>query len=333
VRPNVVLIGAMYDPDAEKLLEQHTTVSRVDDTADLATLGPVLAGAHGLAVRYPARITAEVLAAAPNLLAILSSGRGVDNIDIDAASAAGVVVANNPGLGGKPVSEHALGLLLMIARDLPAVCRDGMAGAWDKRLTTRRVELDGNVLGIVGCGNVGSTVARRASAGFNMRVLAYDPYVPAERMREVDATKVNDFGELLAAADFVTAHPELNTETERMFDDEAFRLMKPGSYFVNTSRGRVVDTDALVRALRGGHLAGAALDVYDEEPPPPNSPLLTLDNLVLTAHVADFTVETKRALAMSAANQLLAAMRGEQPPHLLNPQVWEQVARRHAALA
>lgn len=331
MRLNVVLVGAMYHPDAEALLEKHFAVTRIAED-DLPALPRALREAHGLAVRYPAQITAGVVDAAPDLLAILSSGRGVDNIDIPAATRAGVVVANNPGLGGKPVSEHALGLLLMITRDLTAVARDGMPGAWDKRLTTRRVELTGATLGIVGCGNVGGWMARRASAGFGMRVLAYDPYVSAEQMAQVGATKVDELTELLAEADFVTCHPELNDETDGMFDDATFANMKPGAYFVNTSRGGVVRTDALVRALRSGHLSGAALDVYDQEPPPADSPLLRLDNLVLTAHVADFTEQTKHALAMSAAGQLVTALHGEPPPHPLNPQVWDLVATRRSRI-
>jgi D-3-phosphoglycerate dehydrogenase/(S)-sulfolactate dehydrogenase len=331
MRLNVVLAGAMYHPDAEALLEQHCEVHRID-ADDLPSLPPVLGEAHGMVVRYPARITPEVLDAAPNLLAILSSGRGVDNIDIPAASKAGVVVANNPGLGGKPVSEHALGLLLMITRDLAAVARDGIEGAWEKRLSTRRVELTGGTLGIIGCGNVGGWVARRASAGFLMRVLAYDPYVPAEKLAEVGATKLDDLGELLAESDFVTCHPELNDETRGMLNDVTFGQMKRGAYFVNTSRGAVVQTDALVRALRSGQLAAAALDVYEEEPLPADSPLTRLDNVVLSSHVADFTVQTKHALAMSAATQLLTALRAEQPPHPLNPEVWDRVVRRHPAL-
>ncbi|WP_229400833.1 hydroxyacid dehydrogenase [Micromonospora okii] len=329
MRLNVLLVGAMYHQEAEALLEEHFTVSRIE-ADELPGLPAALRRAHGLAVRYPAQITEDVLAAAPELLAVLSSGRGVDNIDIPAATRAGVVVANNPGLGGKPVSEHALGLLLMITRDLGAVARDGMAGAWTKRLTTRRVELTGGTLGIVGCGNVGGWVARRASAGFRMRVLAYDPYVSAEQMEQVGATKVDDLADLLAEADFVTCHPELNDETDGMFDDDTFGRMKRGAYFVNTSRGGVVRTDALVRALRSGHLSGAALDVYDEEPPPADSPLLKLDNVVLSAHVADFTVQTTHALAMSAARQLVTALNGEPPPHPLNPQVWNRVTAKRS---
>jgi D-3-phosphoglycerate dehydrogenase/(S)-sulfolactate dehydrogenase len=331
MRLNVLLVGAMYHREAESLLEEHFRVTRIE-ADELPGHPAALREAHGLAVRYPAQITAEVLDAAPELLAVLSSGRGVDNIDIPAATRAGVVVANNPGLGGKPVSEHALGLLLMITRDLSAVARDGMSGAWDKRLTTRRVELTGGTLGIVGCGNVGGWMARRASAGFQMRVLAYDPYVTAEQMAQVGATKVDKLDELLAEADFVTCHPELNDETDGMFDDATFGMMKPGAYFVNTSRGGVVRTDALVRALRSGHLSAAALDVYDQEPPPPDSPLLRLDNLVLSAHVADFTVQTTHALAMSAARQLVAALNGEPPPHPLNPEVWDRVAARRSTI-
>lgn len=331
MRPNVVLIGSMYAAEAEKLLEQHADVRRVDDSDREAVIA-ALADAHGLVARYPVRIDREVLAAAPRLLAVLSSGRGVDNIDIEAATEAGVVVANNPGLGGKPVSEHFFGLLLMATRGLAAVHRHGNRAAWDGRLTTHRVELTGKTLGIVGLGNVGGWTARRAHGGFLMRVLAYDPYVTAEKMAEAGATKVERLEDLLAASDFVTAHPELNDETEHMFNDDAFQQMKQGAYFVNTSRGRVVDTPALVRALRSGHLAGAALDVYEDEPLGDDSPLLELDNLVLSAHIADFTVETKRALALNAAHQLIAALDGKQPPSALNPDVWARVAERRREL-
>ncbi|MCD0485889.1 NAD(P)-binding domain-containing protein [Streptacidiphilus sp. ASG 303] len=331
MRPTVVLIGSMYAPEAEELLEQHAVVRRVDDQDRSAVLAAV-AEAHGVVARYPARIDAELIAAAPNLVAVLSSGRGVDNIDLDAATAAGVVVANNPGLGGKPVSEHALGLLLMVTRGLTAISRNGIEKAWDARLTTHRVELTGKVLGIIGLGNVGGWMARRAHGGFLMRVLAYDPYVSAEKMAEVGAEKVETLEELLSRADFVTCHPELNDETEYMFDDKAFAQMKPGAYFMNTSRGRVVDTAALARALRSGHLGGAALDVYEDEPLAADSPLLDIENLVLSAHIADFTVETKRALALSAATQLLSALEGKQPPAVLNPDAWGRAAERRRAL-
>lgn len=331
MRPNVVLIGSMYAAEAEELLEEHADVRRVDDQ-DREAIGKALADAHGVVARYPARIDRELLADAPRLLAVLSSGRGVDNIDIGAATEAGVVVANNPGLGGKPVSEHALGLLLMVTRGLTAMTRDGVETAWQNRLTTRRVELTGKTLGIVGLGNVGGWMARRAHGGFLMRVLAYDPYVSAEKMAEVGAVKVETLEQLLHEADFVTAHPELNDETEGMFNDKTFAQMKSGAYFLNTSRGRVVDSDALVRALRGGHLAGAALDVYEDEPLPADSPLLDIENLVLSAHIADFTVETKRALALSAAGQLIGALRGEQPASALNPDVWGRVAERRREL-
>ncbi|MCS0639656.1 hypothetical protein NX801_29270 [Streptomyces sp. LP05-1] len=331
MRPNVLLIGPMYAAEAEELLERHAHVRRVDDSDRAAVLAAV-ADAHGLVARYPARVDRELLAAAPHLLAVLSSGRGVDNIDIAAATEAGVVVANNPGLGGKPVSEHFFGLLLSLTRNLTAVHRHGNRAAWESRLTSHRVELTGKTLGIVGLGNVGGWTARRAHGGFLMRVLAYDPYVPAEKMAEVGATKVERLEELLAASDFVTAHPELNDETEHMFSDKTFEQMKRGAYFVNTSRGRVVDTDALVRALRAGRLAGAALDVYEDEPLADDSPLLQFDNVVLSAHVADFTVETKRALAMNAATQLVTALDGTQPPSALNPDVWGRVAERRREL-
>src|SRR5882724_3919590 len=145
MRPTVVLLGALYDPAAEAHIAESAAVVRVDPD-DSAAIADALTRAHGLIARYPAKITAELLAGAPNLVVVLSSGRGVDNIDIPAATEAGVVVANNPGLGGRPVSEHALGLMIMISRDLAAVTRHGIAGAWERRLTTRRVELADSVL-------------------------------------------------------------------------------------------------------------------------------------------------------------------------------------------
>ncbi|OLR92238.1 NAD(P)-dependent oxidoreductase [Actinokineospora bangkokensis] len=331
MRPTVVILGELYDPAAEDHIAEHAELVKVDPD-DAAAVAAALPRAHGLIAKYPAPITAEVLAAAPNLVAVLSSGRGVDNIDIPAATAAGVVIANNPGLGGRPVSEHALGLMITISRDLHAVTRLGIEGAWERRLTTTRVELADSTLGIVGLGNVGSNMAHRAARGFGMTVLAYDPYVSAEEMAEHGATKVDDLFEMLGQADFVTCHPEMNDETEHMFDDAAFAAMKPGAYFVNTSRGRVVDTDALVRALRSGHLAAAAMDVYEEEPLDPASPLLGMDNVALTAHVADFTVQTKTALAFSAATKVLGALAGEVPPSALNPQAWDAADRRRKEL-
>lgn len=330
MRPIVSLLGSLYDPSAEALLGEHAHVRRANPD-DPAAVAEALADAHGVIVRYPTKITPKLITGAPNLLAILSSGRGVDNVDILSATAAGVIVANNPGFGAQPVSEHTLGLLITVARNLGEVTRHGIGEAWKRRSANHRVELGGKVLGIVGCGSIGSAVAHRASAGLGMRVLAYDPYVPAERMAEVGAAKVHDFAELLGQSDFITAHPELNDETRGMFDDEAFALMKAGAYFVNTSRGKVVKTNALIHALRSGHLAGAALDVYEEEPLPANSPLFEMDNVVLTAHVAALTVETKRTLSFSAVTKLLGALRGEQPPSALNPEVWPTVMRRISA--
>lgn len=333
MKPVVALLGSMYDPDAEALLAAHTDLRRVEsDDAD--GIRHAVAEAHGIVAKYPVKIDSNLISGAPHLVAVLSSGRGVDNIDIEAATAAGVIVANNPGLGGPPVSEHTLGLLIMLTRDLDAVERYGIDGAWDRRLTTRRVELGGAVLGIVGLGNVGSSVARLASAGFGCRVLSYDPYVSAETMAECGAVKVAELSELLGQADFVTLHPELNEETEHMFNDETFAQMMPGSYFVNASRGKVVDTEALVRALQSGHLGGAALDVYEEEPLAADSPLLQLDNVVLSAHIADFTVQTKRKLAFSAATKLLEALSGTQPASTLNPLAWPlSESRRQELLA
>lgn len=325
-RPVVAAIGELYDPAGTELLQRHVDLVTLDGSRPT---GPI----HGILPRYPGQVTAQLIAACPELLAVAASGRGVDNIDVTAATAAGVLVANNHGVGSWSVAEHTIGLMLALTRSYGPVFRAGLAHAWRIRMDLPRVDLRGRTLGIVGCGNVGSEVARRASLAFGMRVLAYDPYVDAGRLAEVNAEKVDDLHELLAASDIVTLHPELNAETTRMFDDERFAQMRTGAYFLNISRGKVVVTDALIRALRSGKLAGAALDVYDPEPPPPDSPLATMPNVLLTPHVADMTVEIRRALALSTAEQMLQMLAGQRPTNLVNPDAWDRFVARYPAVA
>jgi phosphoglycerate dehydrogenase-like enzyme len=331
IRPVIALFGGMYDPDAEDFLAAHADLRRIEDPVSGNGGCADLRAVHGIVVRYPNQVSSEFFESAPSLLGVVASGRGVDRIDIDGATRAGIAVANNPGYGGRSVAEHTLGLILMLTRDLNSCARDGYRTAWARRLDTRRIELSGRTLGIVGCGNVGGTLAGMAR-GLGMDVLAYDPYKSAAHIQAAGAAKVGDLVTLLAASDIVSLHPELNAETTGMINAAALSAMRRGAYLVNASRGTVVDTVALICALRSGYLAGAALDVYDPEPLPADSPLLSLPGVVLTPHVADMTRDARQALAASAARQVLAIVAGDRPPHLVNPQVWDRVAARRAAL-
>jgi D-3-phosphoglycerate dehydrogenase/microcystin synthetase protein McyI len=192
------------------------------------------------------------------------------------------------------------------------------------------LELEGKTLGVVGFGEVGTETARKAIAAFGMRVLAYDPYVPAEVMRRVGVEPSGTLDALLEAADVVTLHPELTAETRGMIDLPQLRRMKRSAFLVNTSRGKVVVQSALVRALTERWIAGAALDVYEDEPMGPDSPLYTLDTLLLTPHVAGLSREAVEGMSLSAARQVLQALSGERPPHLLDPAAWPAAAARAA---
>jgi phosphoglycerate dehydrogenase-like enzyme len=266
---------------------------------------------------------------------VASSGRGTDAIDIEAATRRGVAVVNNPGFGPRPVSEAAMALMLALAKRLfasDAWMRKGEGWSYRTDLT-QFLELEGKVLGIVGFGAIGREMARKATTAFHMHVLAYDPYVPAEEMAALGVRKTDSLEELLASADIVSMHPELNAETRGMIGERELRRMKPTAYLINTARGKVVQEAALVRALREGWIAGAALDVYEDEPMGAGSPLYALDNIILLPHVAGLTLEAVEGMSLSAARQVLQALAGECPPHILNRAAWPAAAARAKAAA
>ncbi|MEK7864047.1 MAG: NAD(P)-dependent oxidoreductase, partial [Chloroflexota bacterium] len=293
------------------------------------------AAAHGLAARYPHKVDDALLAAAPKVGIVACSGRGTDAIDIDAATRRGVAVVNNPGFGPRPVSEAAFALILALAkRLLPSDAWMRRGEGWKHRSDlTQFMELAGKTLGIVGLGQIGTETARKAIAAFNMKVLAYDPHVPASKAEKLGATKVDSLDTLLAESDVVSMHPELNAETLGMIGEPQLRRMRRTAFLVNTARGKVVQEAALVRALRERWIAGAALDVYEDEPMGTGSPLYGLDNILLTPHVAGLTPEAVEGMSLCAARQILQALAGERPPHILNRDAWPAAAARARAAA
>lgn len=265
-----------------------------------AELTAELRDADALIVRSATRVTAALLAAAPQLRVVGRAGAGTDNIDVDAATERGILVLNTPGSNAVSVAEHTLALMLALARRIPQLNTALHAGRWEKA-GAAGIELRGKTLGLVGFGRVGTEVARRARA-LEMRVIVSDPYISTEVAAEAGA-ELLPFADLLAQADFVSLHASLSATTEKMINRDSLLRMKCGAYLVNTARGELVDEAALAEALRSGHLAGAALDVFCEEPPR-NSPLLGLPNVIVTPHVAGSTAEAQEEVGWLIAQQV-----------------------------
>jgi D-3-phosphoglycerate dehydrogenase / 2-oxoglutarate reductase len=260
-----------------------------------------LAAADALIVRSATRVSAELLEAAPSLRVVGRAGAGVDNIDVDACTRRGILVMNTPGSNSVSVAEHTFALLLALARMVPRLDAAIHAGRWEKGGALGN-ELRGKTLGLIGLGRVGFSVARRAQA-FEMRVLACDPYVRSEVAREEDVAMV-PLDDLLSRSDVISLHASLAPETEKIINTATLAKMKRGAWLVNTARGELVDEPALADALRSGHLAGAALDVFAAEPPK-DSPLAALPNVVATPHVAGSTVEAQEEVGVLIAEQMV----------------------------
>ncbi|MGO4303600.1 hydroxyacid dehydrogenase [Cupriavidus sp. RAF12] len=275
-------------------------------------------------------VTAELLARCPHLLAVSSSGSGCDTIDIDACTAAGVAVMNQAGGNADSVAEMAVGLMLSVMRRIPESDRRMKSHTTGSREDLMGHELRGRTLGLVGVGHAGSRAAALGRA-FGMRVIGYDPYLDSAEMAKRGAEFVS-FDELLRTADIASLHCPRDASTLGMMNAEAFAAMRPGSVFVSTARGGIHDEAALYAALSSGHLAGAGLDVWDQEPPPPGHPLLTLENVVATFHTAGVTHDARRRNATLAATQIVDLLAtGEKPERLVNPEVWPRARQRMEA--
>jgi D-3-phosphoglycerate dehydrogenase len=275
-------------------------------------------------------VTAELLARCPHLLAVSSSGSGCDTIDIAACTRAGVAVMNQAGGNADSVAELALGLMLAVLRRIPesdALLRSAKRGFSREDLMGH--ELRGRTLGLVGVGEAGRRVAALGRA-FGMQVLGVDPALDAAQMAARGAEAVA-LDELLRRADIVSLHCPRDASTLGLLDAEAFAMMRPGSIFVSTARGGIHDEAALYAALASGHLGGAGLDVWDQEPPPADHPLLQLPNVVATFHTAGVTHEARRNNATLAATQIVKLLAdGQRPARLVNPEVWPQASARIA---
>ena len=261
-----------------------------------------LADADALVVRSAVQVNADVLSKAPKLRVIGRAGVGVDNVDLDAATAAGVLVMNTPGGNAASVAEHALALMLAMARHIPQANASTRSGKWEKKKFLGS-ELRGKTLGIVGLGSIGREVVKRARA-FEMRILARDPYVTSQIAHDLGVELVS-LDELYAGSDYITLHVSLTPETEHMLSRDAFAKMKPGVRIVNCARGELVDDDALREAIESGKVAGAALDVFETEPPPAGYPLFALEPVIATPHIGGSTEEAQEIVGVRIAEQIV----------------------------
>ncbi len=294
---------------SDQLAEQGLQILRAHPEFDVdvklglapSALASIIAGYDALIIRSATKVTREVIDAASNLRVIGRAGVGVDNVDLEAATRRGIVVMNSPLGNTVTTAEHTIAMMMAVARHIPAADRALREGRWD-RSRFIGVELCNKVLGIIGLGNIGRVVADRA-LGLKMHVIASDPILTSEAASKLGVELVS-LDELLARADFITIHTPLTPETRGMIGQAAFQKMKPGVRLINCARGGIVDEQALVDALRSGKVAGAALDVFSQEPLPPDHPLLSFPNVVVTPHLGAATDEAQTQVAIDIAQQV-----------------------------
>lgn len=309
----VLVTEPLSDRGLDLLREEH----EVDVRTELAGGGltEAISGYDALVVRSQTKVDAAVVEAGTNLKVIARAGIGLDNVDVEAATRQGVMVVNAPQSNILSAAEHTMALLLALARNVPQADAALRAGRWDRE-RFQGVELHGKTLGIVGLGRVGTMVAQRALA-FGMRLIAYDPYVSRDRARELSIELMPDLGALLVQSEFVTIHLPRTPETEGLIGRQELGLMKEGARIVNTARGGIVEEAALVEALEGGRLGGAALDVFSEEPVTEH-PLFGLPNAVVTPHLGASTREAQDKAGAAIAEMVRLALRGEFVPYAVN---------------
>jgi D-3-phosphoglycerate dehydrogenase / 2-oxoglutarate reductase len=310
----------MLHSSGEEMLGQVTelvTVGTADSAAVIAA-GPAAA----LIARGPARVGADVFDALPELAVVSATGSGADCFDIAAATERGIPVLHHPGVAPVPVAEYVIAALLVLNKRLrlaDTFLRAG--GSWEPKDRFAGVDAADGTIGIIGFGAIGREVARRAHLGLGMRVLAHDPGKTAELFAAHHATGTG-LDELLSQSDVVSLHVPLRPATRRLIGARELGLMQRSAILINTARGGVVDEGALVAALREGQIAGAALDVFDPEPPSAANPLFALPNTLLTPHIAGLTGSAQARLSQNIASELERALRGQRPAHLVNPSAW-----------
>ena len=316
----LIWTDALLHADALELLRAQARLCGPTIPPNLASAGD-LATADGAIVGTRIFYDASVLARAPSLKIIARTGIGYDNVDVPAATAAGVCVVNTPDAPTESTAEFALALMFAVARKVPAADRNSKLGIWKLDAEVMGFDLAEKSLALVGFGRIARRVAEIARA-IRMRVFALDPFVAPTVMSDAGVTPVADLPELLGRADILSLHAPLGATTRRLIGAEQLALLRPGAVLINTARGPLIDEVAVLAALESGRLAGAGIDVWEHEPAPSDHPLLRHPRVVATPHMAAFTNEGRRRSHVAAAQLVLAGLRGEMPATLVDPAVW-----------
>ncbi|MET3695720.1 D-3-phosphoglycerate dehydrogenase [Bacillus oleivorans] len=325
-KPKVLQILSMYHEAGEKILAEGANVIRTD-LLDIQILKNMADDVEGIVLRAPANVTKEIIDAAPKLKVISGAGVGLDNIDVKYATEKGIMVLHAPAVNDVSTAEHAVLLLMAISKSLIPFHTEMSHGNYGIRMLRPSFELKGKRAGIVGFGSIAKEVAKRLKLGFEMDVMVwvrkYDE-TKHSLAKDLGLTVTSNLDELFQTSDFISLHIPLTPETKGIIHNHHFQFMKPSAYLINTARGAILNHDHLYEALKNNRIAGAALDVFDPEPPPENWPLLSLPNVIVTPHVGGTTVESNYKMATTVAKNVLKALAGEKPDFIGNPEVLDQ---------
>ena len=324
---NKILVVEHIHPAGEAMLARKAELVYPQPQNEEGILAAI--GDCNALVARNTKITRRIMEAAPRLAVIGRHGVGYDTVDIGAATDLGIPVVYTPAANTESVAEIAVGFIICLCRKIVQAhgamqSEELLSDTVTLPIMTKQrglvnTDLWGKTLGVIGVGRIGSSVSRKVTAAFNMRVLGYDPYVDAEKIASVGAQKVDRLEEMLPQCDFVNVHCSGGAETRHIINASTLALMKPGAYLINTARGTIVDEAALVEALRSGRIAGAAIDVYDPEPPRPGNPLLHMENVIVTPHFCAQTEESLYNMATMVAQGVLDVLEGRRPQYLVNP--------------
>jgi len=315
MRKKVLIVQPIHESGI-KLLEKEVDVILASDPS-VETVRKEIRGIHGVIVRT-APFTREIIESADKLEVIGRHGAGVDNIDIETASERGIPVVNTPNANMISVAEHTIGFILALAKRLVISDKATREGNFAIREEFAAVDLDGKTLGIIGAGRIGSTLAKKCKAAFNMKILAYDPYLSFKGAREIGVNLYDNLPELLKESDIISIHTPLTKETRSLIGEKELSLMKCTALLINVGRGGIVDEKALAKALKEKWIAGAATDVFSQEPPDSDSPLLKAENIILSPHMAALTKECVIRMAIGAAEGVLDVLSGNKPKYIAN---------------
>jgi D-3-phosphoglycerate dehydrogenase len=313
MKPIVLLTHAIH-PKAMDLLRQHTEL-RIADACDEAALCRAIADASAIIVRMP--LSPSVIMAGKKLKVVARHGVGLDYIPVETCTELGLPVIFTPNANTESVAEHVIGSMIGLAHYFGPADRAVRSNAWQKRDNMIGVDVFRRSVGIIGMGRIGTRVAAICRGAFDMRVMAYDSHLSPDAIRERGAEPM-PFDDVLRNAEFLTLHVPLNASTKHIINANTLSRSRQGMYLINAARGGLVDTEALAQAIREGRVRGAALDVFEEEPPAPQNPLLGLDNVMLTPHSAALTEEAMLRMGMDSSEDVLRILRGELPVNCAN---------------